>query len=83
MKGRAPDVVSLQRRLGRVVRRRREALGISQEELADRCRLHRTYISEIERGLKAASLRALLPLAKALRTSPHVLLREAEELGDA
>jgi ribosome-binding protein aMBF1 (putative translation factor) len=42
------------------VPRRRQAMGISQEELASRCKLHRTYISEIERGLKSASLRDYL-----------------------
>jgi transcriptional regulator with XRE-family HTH domain len=39
--------------LGEVVRARRRALGVSQEELASRCGLPRTLISDIERGLRA------------------------------
>lgn len=68
----------LQAGFGSVIRRRRVALGISQEELADKCGLHRTYISEIERGLKSASLKAITLIAEALETRPYVLLEEAE-----
>ena len=35
---------------GQVVRRRREKLGLSQEALADRAGIHRTYVSSIELG---------------------------------
>lgn len=54
-------------------------MSISQEELADRCGLHRTYISQIERGLKSVSLKVLTRLAKALGTKPHLLVKETEE----
>jgi transcriptional regulator with XRE-family HTH domain len=63
---------------GRVVRVRREAAGISQEKLADLCDLHRTYISQVERGLKSPSLRALTLIAHGLNTKPSVLLGEVE-----
>ena len=66
---------------GQAVRRYRQAKGLSQEELADRCELHRTYISEIERGLKAASLLSLLRIAEALEVSAHILVKEAESAG--
>jgi transcriptional regulator with XRE-family HTH domain len=69
-----------QENFGEVVRHRRKALGISQEELADRCGLHRTYISELERGLKSASIKALLAISTALRVAPHSLIKEAERL---
>jgi transcriptional regulator with XRE-family HTH domain len=63
---------------GKVVRKYRQAGGISQEELADRCNLHRTYISEIERGLKTVSLLSLLRISDALRIPAHLLIKEVE-----
>ena len=56
-------------RFGRAVRRLREREGISQEEAADRCRLHRTYYSGIERGVRNVSLVNIGKIAKGLRTS--------------
>jgi transcriptional regulator with XRE-family HTH domain len=70
---------SLQKAFGLAVRQHRLAGGLSQEELADRAGLHRTYVSQIERGLKSPSLNALTSLAEALGTAPHALLRAAEE----
>ena len=43
-------------RFGRAIRRIREEQGINQEEAADRCGLHRTYYSGIERGVRNVSL---------------------------
>ena len=40
--------------------------GLSQEELSFRTGLHRTYVSQLERGLKSPSLRTLESLAGAL-----------------
>jgi len=67
-------------KFGQVVRKRRQAMGVSQEELADRCNLHRTYISEIERGLKTVSLVSLLRIAEALDVPAHTLIEEVEFL---
>lgn len=67
---------------GKVVRRHREALGFSQEKLADECDLHRTYISQVERGLKSPSLRSLILIAAALKTRPSALMREVEQAQD-
>lgn len=44
----------------------RRLLGISQEELAFRCGVHRTYIGAIERGEKSPTLNTILKLAKGL-----------------
>ncbi|MCU7243833.1 MAG: XRE family transcriptional regulator [Microcystis aeruginosa Ma_QC_Ch_20071001_S25] len=71
---------NLQKKFGEIIRSRRQALGISQEELAERCDLHRNYISEIERGLKSASLRTIVLIALALGCHPHILIQEAEEI---
>ena len=67
-------------KFGQVVRKRRQSKGVSQEELADRCNLHRTYISEIERGLKTVSLLSLLRIAEALDIPAHTLVEEVELL---
>jgi transcriptional regulator with XRE-family HTH domain len=75
-------VKAFQKNFGEVLKHHRQALGISQEELADRCGLHRTYISLLERGLKSASLKALLALGVALKTPPHSLVKEAEKSTD-
>ena len=63
---------------GLVLRERRLATGLSQEGLADRSDLHRTYVSQLERGLKAPSLAAIEAVAGALHVAPHVLVRDAE-----
>ncbi len=58
---------ALNRALGNVLRRERNGLGLSQEELAERAEMHRTYVSQLERGLKSPSLARLADLADALR----------------
>jgi transcriptional regulator with XRE-family HTH domain len=54
------------RRLGDRVRTLRRELGITQETLADRSGLHRTYIADIERGLRNPSLWSIERLAAGL-----------------
>ena len=71
-------VDTLQQRFGRVVRRRREAAGLSQEALADEAGLHRTYISLLERGLRMPSIEVVRKLAVALSTSMASLIGELE-----
>ena len=56
-------------RFGRAIRRIREEQGINQEEAADRCGLHRTYYSGIERGVRNVSLVNIEKVGKGLRTS--------------
>jgi transcriptional regulator with XRE-family HTH domain len=67
-------------RFGAVVRETREAQRISQEDLAQRAGLHRTYVSMIERGRRTASLAVVEKLAAALGTSMQDLVRRAEAL---
>jgi transcriptional regulator with XRE-family HTH domain len=55
-------------------------MGISQEALAHESNLHRTYVSQLERGLKSPSLDAIAALAKALGQQPHELIKAAEDL---
>lgn len=51
------------------MRERRERLGLSQEQLAERASLHWTYVSGVERGRRNPSLNTLARLAKALGVS--------------
>ena len=61
--------VNIRIRFGRAIRRIREAQEINQEEAAERCGLHRTYYSGIERGVRNVSLVNLEKIAKGLKTS--------------
>ena len=56
------------------IRDYRKAKHLSQEELADLCELHRTYIGSIERGERNVTLSTLEVLAKALGVSVIELL---------
>jgi len=69
----------LDKPFGDTIRRRRKALGLSQEALSFKAGLHRNYISDIERGLKSPSLRVIVKLADALGLEVSTLLRMAEE----
>jgi transcriptional regulator with XRE-family HTH domain len=64
--------------LGQAIRQLRLAAGISQEGLADRCGMHRTYVGGIERGERNVSFRNLLKLADALDVRPSELLARYE-----
>lgn len=53
----------------------REAVGMSQEELAAKAHLDRTYVSQLERGLKSPTLTTLEKLAEVLGVEPEMLVR--------
>jgi CheY-like chemotaxis protein/DNA-binding XRE family transcriptional regulator len=65
---------SLQEKFGSLVRTRRNELGVSQETLAERASLHRSYVADIERGARNPSLSSIERLAHALQTSLSSLL---------
>lgn len=67
----SPDQTSIayleyRKSFGQRVRTIRKKNGLSQEELADRSKLHRNYISDVERGRRNLSLDALLKLSGGL-----------------
>ncbi|HEY9792266.1 MAG TPA: helix-turn-helix transcriptional regulator [Candidatus Obscuribacterales bacterium] len=66
-------------RVAKVLISRRQQLSISQEQLAQRSGLHRTYISDIERGSRNMSLQTLGRLAAALDVKPWQVLALADE----
>jgi len=65
------DLVQL---LGRNVRAHRRRKGLSQEELALEAGMKRAYVSDLERGTRNPSVRALGRLAEALQVEPAELL---------
>jgi len=73
---------SLLKSVGRRVRSAREALQLTQEQLAERAGLHVSYVGQIERGLREPSLKSLFAVAKALNLQISDLLSEAEEKED-
>lgn len=61
------DKVLLQ--LGEALRERRTELGISQYELASRCRMHRTFVAGVERGERNVSVLTLRRITEQLEIS--------------
>ena len=65
-------------RFGQAVRKLRLEQKLSQEELAERCDLHRTYISDIELGKRNVSLENIERIVTALDRSLPDFFREME-----
>ena len=65
--------------LARALQRLRKSHGISQETLAHESGYHRTYISQLERGLKSPSLRTLSSLARVFGLPASKLVAEIEK----
>jgi len=68
----------LSKRFGTAVRRRRIEAGLSQERLAELARLHPTYVSMVERGVRNPTLDAAARIAKALKVTLPKLIEDAE-----
>lgn len=64
--------------LGRRVRALRHERGYSQERLADEAQLHRTYISQVERGERNLAVLNVLRLAAALGVDPGQLVQHLD-----
>ncbi|WP_152950436.1 helix-turn-helix domain-containing protein [Brevundimonas sp. Bb-A] len=67
------DVVA---HLGKRVRHLRTIAGVSQEELAFRAGMKRSYLSDLERGTRNPTIRALGRIAAALDVHPVELLKD-------
>jgi two-component system response regulator len=70
-------ITDLKELVGAAIKAERSALGISQEELAYRADLHRTYISDVERGTRNPSIASIQKLASALKISVSMLFEQA------
>lgn len=68
--------MDVRRRLGLNVRALRGERGLSQEELAFESRLHRTYISGVERGVRNPTVAVVEKIARALKVPASRLLDE-------
>jgi len=60
---------TIERRFGERIRELRQAKGLSQEELAFRAKVHRTYLGGIERGERNPALKNIVAIAEALDIS--------------
>lgn len=69
----------LRQNFGVVVRRRRHKLNVSQEELAHRADIHRTYMSSIELGKVDIGISVAYKVASALEIPLNKLIKEAED----
>jgi transcriptional regulator with XRE-family HTH domain len=65
---------ALRSAFGRVVRELRIRSGLTQEQLSFKAKLHRTYIGDLERGLKSPTLDVIDAIAVALGVEAHVLV---------
>ena len=60
------DHAAIKLRLGATIRQFRHDLGLSQEQLAERAGMHRTYIADAERGVRNMSLSSITRLTEAM-----------------
>jgi len=65
---------------GKVLREQRNALGISQEALALIANVDRTFVSQMERGIRQPTLTTLCKLSAALEIQPSTLVARVERL---
>ena len=73
--------MNLAKHFGPAVRQHRELVRLSQEDLADRAKLDRTYVSGIERGKRNPTLDVLQRLSTALGVDLDVIFATAREIG--
>lgn len=74
------EPADVQKGFGAEVKRRRIQLGISQEKLAERANLHRTYVSDVEAGKRNPSLASIQRLTLALGASLGAIFASVEEV---
>lgn len=74
--------MEIQAELGLRIRYYRKQQKLSQEKLAELCSLHPTYIGQIERGEKNATIESLYHIAKGLNIPLSQLLAHIEDLPD-
>lgn len=71
-----PDIGKI---FGEVLRRYRSDRNISQEELAHRADVDRTFVSRLERGIRQPTITTLIGLGQALGVSAAELVQETEK----
>lgn len=66
--------MDIRRRLGLNIKQLRKAKGLSQEQFAFEADIHRTYVSDVERGSRNPTVTVVEKFAKALGVTPGYLL---------
>ena len=79
-KRRRGDDGKVSKAFGTALRARRAVLGLSQESLAERAGLDRTYVGGLERGERNPTLQVIWLLAESLEVPASELLSDAEDL---
>jgi transcriptional regulator with XRE-family HTH domain len=69
-------IKSLNLLVSQAIRRLRNDMGVSQEELANRCNLDRTYISAVERGRRNITIGSLSRIVVSLELTEQSFLQE-------
>jgi transcriptional regulator with XRE-family HTH domain len=69
----------IQNTFGDVLRKYRKLHGFSQEKLALEANVDRTYLSELERGIRKPTINTVFALSYALGLKPSEVIREVEE----
>lgn len=72
-------MTSLRGGLGLAIRRLRSEAGYSQEKFAAKCRVHRTYMTDVERGKRNVSIDIIERIARGLGVDAAELFTEAEK----
>lgn len=72
--------MALESAFGQTIRQLRKERGFSQEKLAFESNLDRSFISQLECGIKQPSLITIFQLAKALKISPSIIIKNVETL---
>jgi len=72
---RLPPAPDLKRKFGQAVQFLRHDVGVSQEELAHRAGIHRTYLGDIERGHRNPAMINICRIAAALGVKPSALFQ--------
>lgn len=64
--------------IGELLREARDTAGLSQEEVSSRGRINRSYLSQVERGLKSPTVTMFLRICGAIGASPSAIIAKLE-----
>lgn len=66
--------------VGSIIREMRQDTGLSQEALAEKIGIHRTYMSDLERGIRNPTIKVFCAIARALDVKGSAILAAAENI---
>jgi transcriptional regulator with XRE-family HTH domain len=70
--------VNIEKIFGEELQKIRKEKGLSQEQLGFESGYHRTYISQLERGIKSPSLKTIFRISEALKIQPSKFIQRIE-----